>query len=280
MRAGAKSLTAVALAAATLTGAASESVAKTPAEGPRAHSSIIGGRPADPARWPFAVALMGRNTLCTGSVIAPTKVLTAAHCVAEPEPRNVIANRPTLRNGTVGEVIPVASVALHPDYATLRTHDLAVLTLASPTTAPPVTLATPAEEVAATTPHAAVRIAGFGQRNPFDEGSHRIGVLSAAQETIRTACRRLYRRNFSDQSMICALGKPFPRLVLSRSACFGDSGGPMIADLEFGPRLVGVASFVGGLRRGLRASIKCGFWKLPNVYTRVSDALPFITANL
>lgn len=272
----------VAIAALALAGliVAEASPAGAAERNPIARASIVGGQPADPARWPFAVALIGRRTLCSASVIAPTKVLTAAHCVAEPEPRSVIASRPMLRNGSVGELIPIAGVSVYPDYPTDRTHDLAVVTLASPTSAPPIPLATAAEDAAATVPHAAVRIAGFGQRNPFDGGRKRIGVLSAARETVRTACPRLYRRSFSIQTMICALGKPFPRLVLSRSACFGDSGGPMVADTPLGPRLVGVASFVASVRRGRRAPIKCGFWKLPNVYARVSDALPFITANL
>src|SRR6476661_1725519 len=44
---------------------------------PTARASIIGGGAADPAQWPYAVAIYRKGHLhCGGSVIGPTKILT------------------------------------------------------------------------------------------------------------------------------------------------------------------------------------------------------------
>ena len=49
----------------------------------RARASIVGGGPANPAQWPYAVAIFRKGHMhCSGSVIGPTQVLTAGHCVA------------------------------------------------------------------------------------------------------------------------------------------------------------------------------------------------------
>ena len=110
---------------------------------PRAHASVVGGGRADPAQWPFAVAIFRKGRMhCSGSVIAPTKVLTAGHCVAGFNVANlqVIISRPTLRDTAVGQVIGVTSGKVHPDFEQTGLHDVAVLTLAQPTSVRPVAL--------------------------------------------------------------------------------------------------------------------------------------------
>lgn len=244
--------------------------------GPRARSSIVGGGPANPAQWPYAVAIFRKgHRHCTGSVIGPTKVLTAGHCVAGFNLANfqVIVGRPDLRAKTAGQVIGVSSGRVHPDFEQTGLHDVAVLNLAQPTSAPPVALASAQQSAAATVPGATLRVAGFGATNPF--GVHLSPFLKQTFEIVRTdhRCLKAYTRDlFAPESMICSLGakrKKPGRFKIHTSACSGDSGGPLVADTPTGAVQVGTVSFGGAL---------CGLPAAPSVYSRVATSLDFINA--
>ncbi len=241
---------------------------------PRAHMSIVGGGRADPVQWPFAVAIFRKGHMhCSGSVIGPTKVLTAGHCVDGFNVANfqVILGRPTLRDTAVGQSIGVVSGRVHPDFEQTGLHDVAVLNLAQPTSVTPVALATPELNAATTPVGAQMRVAGYGATNPF--GTHLSGFLKATIEQSRSdnRCLKAYTRDlFAPESMICALGarkKKPGRFKIHTSACSGDSGGPLVADTATGPVEVGTVSFGGAL---------CGLPAAPTVYSRVSSSLDFI----
>ena len=244
---------------------------------PLARSSIIGGGRADPAQWPYAVAIYRKGHLhCGGSVIAPTKVLTAGHCVNGFNLANfqVIVGRPNLRDQAVGQSIGVASGRVHPDFEQTGLHDVAVLNLSSPTSAQPITLATPDENNATTVPGSVLRVAGYGAMNPF--GVHLSPFLRSTFEQVRAdrRCLKAYTKDlFAPESMICALGarrKHGGRFKIHSSACSGDSGGPLVADTPSGPIEVGTVSYGGAL---------CGLAATPTVYSRVSSSLDFINSG-
>jgi trypsin len=241
---------------------------------PRAHASVVGGGRADPAQWPFAVAIFRKGRMhCSGSVIAPTKVLTAGHCVAGFNVANlqVIIGRPTLRDTAAGQVIGVTSGRVHPDFEQTGLHDVAVLTLAQPTSVTPVALATPQQDAALGAAGAQLQVAGYGATNPF--GTHLSGFLKTTTEQVRTEnrCLKAYTSDlFAPESMICALGarrKKAGRFKIHTSACSGDSGGPLVASTPTGPIELGTVSFGGAL---------CGLPSAPSVYSRVSASLGFI----
>jgi secreted trypsin-like serine protease len=243
---------------------------------PRARASVVGGGRADPAQWPFAVAIFRKGHMhCSGSVIGPTKVLTAGHCLDGFNVANlqVIVGRPTLRDTSVGQTIGVVSGRVHPDFEQTGLHDVAVLNLASPTSVTPIALATPDQNNAATPVGAQLRVAGYGATNPF--GTHLSGFLKATIEQSRSdnRCLKAYTRDlFAPESMICALGalkKKPGRFKIHTSACSGDSGGPLVADTATGPVEVGTVSYGGAL---------CGLPAAPTVYSRVSASLDFINA--
>ena len=106
---------------------------------PRAGKSVIGGTPASIDQWPFAAAVLTPTTLCTGTVISPTRVLTAGHCVGNPLTMTVRTGSTSAFFG--GEALAVESVAFAPGFAHGFENDLAILTLKTPTTATPIQVA-------------------------------------------------------------------------------------------------------------------------------------------
>lgn len=268
-RVAAVALLAVLIAASALPGAAAE-----PRE-PRARASIIGGTQANFAQWPFAAAVFRKNRFhCSGSVIAPTKVLTAGHCVDGFRPSNltVVTGRFKLSDDSTGDTFRAIAAVPHPDYHERQIHDVGVITLDRATAAPPISLPTAAEGATFGYPGQFLRVGGWGARNPF--GFKLSKVLRAATEQIRAdrRCRRAYSNLYLAPAMICASGrriKKYGRPSIHETACIGDSGGPLVADLAMGPVVIGTVSFGGAF---------CGLGAAPTVYSRVSDSLAFIAA--
>lgn len=98
---------------------------------------IIDGRPAEAGKWPWQVALLS-NQKCGGSLIAPSWVLTAAHCIPKisPEKMNVTLGTITLtRNDPNMQRIPAAQFFVHPKYDDDSVaNDVALVKLSRPAT--------------------------------------------------------------------------------------------------------------------------------------------------
>ena len=247
---------------------------------PLARASVIGGSPASLQEWGFTAAITTPHTLCTGSVISPTKILTAAHCADSPSGTLVRTNS-TWAFG-FGELSAVTSAAIAPGYHGLYA-DVAVLTLLTPTSAPPIQLASAAESNAYTRPGAQLAVAGFGERNPLIAGKSRFGVLSAVNVSAR--------RCFAPRWVICDSGKRAGvasrryqghrvRRPVTRAICQGDSGGPLVARTPAGPRLVGIAeASTSPPKRTPFFFVRCGLKGFPSFHTRASRFIDFIAAN-
>ena len=253
------------------------------AQGPRAKASVVGGTPASLADWGFTASVLTPHTLCTGSVISPTKVLTASHCVGNPSTMTVRTNSSLAFAG--GDVHFVDAATTNPQWNHGFIGDVAVLTLRTPTTAPPIQLASTAEDAVLTQPGAALSVAGFGARNPAPRRKPKIGLLTTARVFVHGFCPL-------PTNLICDAGGKSGLIAIAnfkgkvrrrgiqRTVCSGDSGGPMVAATPTGLRQVGIAEATAAPpKRSAFGFVWCGLKGFPAIHTRVASWLSFIQGS-
>ena len=233
---------------------------------------VVGGSAADASDWPSVAAIYFDGFAgCGGTVISPTAVLTAAHCVSGTDPAELAVGtgRRSLSERDTGQTIGVADYVIHPAYGGVGRADLAVLTLKRPTSAPAAQLPAPGTDAALTAPGSVLRVAGWGATTPMGRDPGSDMLLEADEITLqKRPCKRAYRREFMQRDQICTNG---PRIGSGQNAssCYGDSGGPLSADTPAGQVLVGVVSYGGD---------RCGDPRFPSVYARVAPHVDWIYA--
>lgn len=234
---------------------------------------VVGGNPAEAGEYGWQVAIISRGSspqfgqFCGGSLIAADVVLTAAHCVdgASPNVLEVFVGQHDLREP--GEIIRLASIAVHPDYNSRRsTADVAVLHLARPSTeGTPGRLIRPAQ-TSLWEPGDMATVTGWGATSEGGRGSNRL--LEADVPVVSDAdCAAAYGSDFFAAHHLCAgyLGEG------GVDTCQGDSGGPMMVPNERGKLLiVGVTSWGFG----------CAQAEFPGVYSEVARYLTWIRGQL
>jgi secreted trypsin-like serine protease len=243
-----------------------------------ARASIVGGRAASIAEFPslaYIEARVGKGGFaCTGTVVAPRVILTAAHCIegqesgafTPPSAYAVATGVTSPREATAPNIFRVTETHVFPgfDPGNLR-GDAGVLVLDRPTAAPPLPMAN-AADAALYAGGAPVQLAGWGLTRANARSGP--GSLRATGMTVQApgSCKRKTRSfypPYSAAGQLCTLATP-----TKSGGCFGDSGGPAI-----GLRADGTPVHLGIISTG---GPFCST-KLPNVLTRTDVAATWVS---
>jgi trypsin len=232
-----------------------------PGGGAPAEPFVVGGRAATVSEYPWMVALTtpaSESAYCGGALVAPDRVLTAAHCISGYRLGGVrvIAGRTDLRSDE-GEVRMVQRAWIPPGYrAPTEGDDIAVLVLDRALSYRTLPLET---DHGAYPPGRPAIVLGWGYT--AENGPSSPMLRSAEVPLVEDGdCADIYR-DFDADSMVCA-GDPSSGM----DACYGDSGGPLVA----GDRLIGITSWGSG----------CAREGAPGVYSRVAAYATVINEQL
>lgn len=209
--------------------------------------------------WPAVVGVQSPVGLCSGTQIAKHVILTAAHCVTDLE---------TLESASAGDVSiywgndlltglsgaedpsfigrrGAKEVAVHPSYldpSNPEPRDIAIIVLDGPGFAEPIPIRTEDEPLAS---GEAVTLVGFGTFDVLDDGGGGVPQYDGLKREGRAELIDLVSvfpdaAGFGLEDLLYTVDG---RETLA-NGCFGDSGGPLLAQTEDGYEVIGVASFV------------------------------------
>ncbi|XP_073946238.1 brachyurin-like [Choristoneura fumiferana] len=235
---------------------------------------ITGGSPTEIGAVPYQAGLVITilyvfQSVCGGSLISETRVLTAAHCysdgVISGQSMTVVLGSTLLFSG--GTRIETTDIVTHSAYnPSTAENDIAIIRVPSVTFS---SLIQPAslpsgDEVNMDFNGFQARASGYGMTSDEDSISLFQTVSSVTVPVISNAqCMSIYG-SFILAQHLCTSGDG------GRGTCGGDSGGPLVVDMTSGTILIGITSFGAD-------ACEAAF---PSAYVRVTEFIQWISSQL
>ena len=203
--------------------------------------------------------------ICSGSLIAPRIVLTAAHCTTETNSYFVKVKSPALNSNV--DFITVSGVWTNPRYNPKTfVNDIGLLKLDESFEGMPFPSLANSESAKSINKFSRLRIFGWG----LDQDLMQPDLLKTADLLLQDAsAAKTFGKTFNVKTMLAA-GKKIVSEGVWSGGCKGDSGGPLISTINGIDVIVGVTSWGSG---------KC-LPNKPTVFNRVSYYFNDIKAGI
>ncbi|EAT40033.1 AAEL008208-PA [Aedes aegypti] len=237
---------------------------------------ITNGQQATPGQFPYQIALLSTFSagtgLCGGSVLTNNFILTAAHCVQNAFGGTAIMgahNRNVVEASQQRIAFTSAGIHMHPGYTpTNIRNDIATVRLNSAMTFNDRVVPTriPAAGDSRTFAGMTGTVSGFGRTSDASQATSAVVMFTSNPIMTQADCLSRWggNTNLIQAQNVCLAGDG------GRSACNGDSGGPLTV-MDGGNSLqIGIVSF------GSAAGCSIG---MPSVYVRVTFFRDWILAN-